>query len=138
MLATVLLTAAIPLSLLGQSAISVKDLLSENMSPHYTRSEIKQLTRGAQTADDFERLADYFDRKAKEYETKSQSEEQEFDRLLALPFHARSYSTQVESTRNRIDHFKALSRRYFKQAEMYRERVKTGQMAKSVTALPTR
>jgi|SRR5579871_3248717 len=137
MLATVLLTVTMPSSLPGQSSISVKDLLSEHMAPHYTRSEIKQLIRSAQTASDFERLADYFDRMAMEYETKSQSEEQEFDRLLALPFHARSYSTQLESTRNRIDHFKALSRRYFKQAEMYRERGKDGQTAKPAKAFPT-
>jgi hypothetical protein len=118
----------------GQSTISVEHLLSENSSPRYTRSEIKRMTRVAQTEDDFDRLAAYFDQRAMVYETKSQTEEQELNRLLALPFHARSYATQVESTRIRMDHFKALSHTCSEQAAMYRERVKTGEVANPVTA----
>lgn len=137
MFAIVVLTATMSLSLPGQSTISVKRLLSENTLPHYTPSEIKQMIRNAKTADDFERLADYFDRRAMEYETKSQSEELELSRLLALPFHARSYATQVENTRNRIDHFKALFHNCSEQAAMYRERAQGGEMTKPAKALPT-
>jgi hypothetical protein len=136
-LATALLSAAIPLSLAGQSTISLKSLLSENALPRYTRSQIRQMIRGAHTADDFERLADYFDREAMEYEAKSQSEEQELVRLLVLPFHARSYAAQVESTRNRVDRFKALSRQCWEQAAMYRDRAKTAERANPVTTSPT-
>jgi acetyl-CoA acetyltransferase len=132
-LATVLLITAVTLSAQGQSTISVEHLLSENSSPRYTRSEIERMTRVAQTADDFQRLADYFDQKALVYDTKSQTEEQELNRLLALPFHARSYATQVESTRIRMDHFKALSHTYSEQAATYRERVTTGEMTNPVT-----
>ena len=136
MLATLLLMATIPLSLPGQSTISVNTLLTETTSPKYTRSEIKQMIRNAQTADDFERLANYFDRRGMEYDAKSQSEEKELSRLLALPFHARSYPTQVENTRNRIDHFKTLSRSCSEAAEICRERVKTGEMPEPLKALP--
>jgi hypothetical protein len=94
------------------------------------------MIRDAKTADDFDRVADYLDAKATEYEAKSQSEEQELSRLLALRFHARSYATQVESTRNRIDHFKALSRSCSEEATMYRERVKSGELETPVKALP--
>lgn len=137
MLSTFVLIAAFTVSMQGQSTISVEHLLSANTAPHHTRSEIKRMISVAHTADEFQLLADYFDQKAMEYETKSQAEEQELNRLLALPFHARSYATQVESTRNRMDHLKAVSRTCSEQAAIYRERVKTGEIANPVAAPPT-
>ena len=132
-----LLIVTCTLSVQGQSTISVKQLLSASTMPHYTRSDIKRMIRVAQTPDEFERLADYFDQKAMEYETKSQLEEQELNRLVALPFHSRSFATQVESTRNRMDHLKALSRTCSKQAAEYRYRAQTGESASPNTASST-
>jgi hypothetical protein len=136
-LSTALLITVFTMSVQGQSTISVEHLLSANIAPYHTRSEIKRMIRVAHTADEFQRLADYFDQKAMECEAKSEVEEQELNRLLALPFHARSYATQVESTRIRMGHLKALSHTCAEQATMYRERLKTGEMANPVAVPPT-
>src|ERR1700758_4709349 len=117
MLAVLFLTVIIPIQILGQST---------NQSPQYTRSELNQMILSAQNAGDFERLANHFEREASNYQTKSESEEKELHRLLALPFHARSYPTQVEGTRNRIARFNALSQKYSEQAAIYREQAKAG------------
>ncbi len=113
MLATLLLTATISSSSFGQSAHAI---------PHYTRSDLKQMIRVAKTANDFERLADYFDQQTKDYQVKIQEEQQEFDRLRALPFHARSYPTQLQTTRDQIEHFKTLSNESSEQATLYHNR----------------
>jgi hypothetical protein len=122
-----LLTCMIPICALGQASnlISISTLQQESeVATAYTRADIKHLVKTAQTTDEFERLADYFDRQAEEYAAKHDSEQKELDRLLALRYHARSYPTQVESTRNQIDHFKALSRQCSEQAALYRARAK--------------
>lgn len=122
-----LLTCMIPICARGQASymISISTLEQESqVATAYTRTDIKHLVKTAQTNDEFERLADYFDRQAEEYTAKHEAEQKELDRLLALRYHARSYPTQVESTRNRIDHFKALSRQCSEQAALYRARAK--------------
>jgi hypothetical protein len=122
-----LLTCMIPICGLGQASnmISISTLQQESqVASAYTRTDIKHLVKTARTPDEFERLADYLDRQAEEYAAKYEAEQRELDRLLALRYHARSYPTQVESTQNRIDHFKALSRQRSEQAELYRARAK--------------
>lgn len=124
-----LLTCVIPICALGQASnmISVSILQQESeAATAYTRTDVKHLMKTAQTADEFERLSAYFDRQAEERAAKYEAEQRELDRLLALRYHARSYPAQVESTRNRIDHFKALSRKYSEQSELYRTRAKAG------------
>ena len=93
---------------------------AQSTSPRYTHTELKRMIQDAQTAADFERLSVYFEDEADESEVKYRTEQDELDRLLALRFHARSYSLQVENTRNRMDHFKDLHRRYSEQATMFR------------------
>jgi hypothetical protein len=78
----------------------------------------------AQTPDDFERLAVYFDNRSEEFKLKAQQQENELSRLLALPYHARSYPTQVEQTRDQIAKYKTQSSTSADQAKGYRERAK--------------
>lgn len=110
-----IVAGAISFQLFGQSPTT---------DPLYSRAEVKRMVRVAQTANEFEHLADHFAQEASRYRSKSEAEEIELKRLLALPYHARSYSTQVESTRNRIDHYRGLSRKCAEQSAMYRERAK--------------
>lgn len=91
--------------------------------PRYSRSELKTLIRNATTTEDFELLADYFDFKALEFRAKSKDQEKELQRLIALPYHSRSYPAQFDSAR-------ALLRSYIEQAQKcsaraaaYRQRV---------------
>jgi hypothetical protein len=103
--------------------ISISTLQYESeVASAYDREGIKRLIRTAQTPDAFTRIALYFDRQAEMYAAKSEEEQKELDRLLALPYHARSYPAQVENTRNRIDQFQALSRKSTEQANLYRTR----------------
>lgn len=91
-----LIAGAISLQLFGQSP---------KTGSQYTGDELKRMIRGAQTPSDFEDLTDRFAQEASRYQSKSEAEEKELKRLLALPYHARSYAAQLESTRNRIDHY---------------------------------
>ena len=120
-----LLAYALPICAFGQASnlISISALQQEStVATAFTRADVKRLVKTAQTADEFERLAVYFDRQAEEYAGKHDAEQKELDRLLALRYHARSYPAQVEGTRNRMDHFKALTRKCSEQAEQYRAR----------------
>ena len=121
------LTCMIPICALGQASnlISISTLQQESeVATAYSRADVKHLIKTARTADEFERLAIYFDRQAEEFATKYEAEQKELDRLLSLRYHARSYPTQVESTRNRLDHFKALSHECAEQTALYRVRAK--------------
>ncbi len=108
---------------LGMVSISTLQQESEVVNG-LTRDDVKRLMKTARTADEFEHLAIYFDRQAEECLAKYEAEQKELDRLLALRYHARSYPTQVESTRNRMDHYKTLSHKYTEQAGLYRARAK--------------
>ena len=134
-----LLTCVIPICALGQAShmVSISTLQQESeVANAYTRADVKRLVQTAQTAVEFERLAVYFDRQAEENAAKYEAEQKELDRLLALRYHARSYPTQVESTRNRIDHFKTLSHRCSEQAALYRARAKAADTTAPVTSPP--
>lgn len=98
------------------------DAHSPSIPATYSRSEIKQMIRDAKTPEEFERLADYFDYRAMEFEEKSEQQEAELQRLLALPYHARSYPSQVDSTRELIKRYKAQAKEYSSQADVYRGR----------------
>ena len=74
--------------------------------PTYSRSEVKKMIRDAKTSEDFNRLADYFDCRSMEFEKKSQEQVKELQRLLALPYHAKTYQSQVDYTRELIKRYK--------------------------------
>jgi hypothetical protein len=105
--------------------ISISALRQESdVASAYSPAEMKHLIKTAHTEEEFGEIAAYFDRQAEMYAERYEAEEKEFYRLLALPYHARSYPAQVEGARNRMDKFKALSHKCSEQAEQYREYAK--------------
>jgi hypothetical protein len=117
----------VPAFAFGQTSnmISLSSLRQESeVAAAYSRSDIHRLMKTAHTPEDFGHLADYFERQAEIYAAKYDSEQTELDRLLALRYHARSYPAQLEGTRNRMEHFKALSRKCSEEAAAYRLRMK--------------
>ena len=94
--------------------------------PTYSRSEAKKMIRDVKTSEDFGRLADYFDYRAMEFEQKSREQEKELERLLALPFHSRSYPAQVDYTRDLIKRYKAQAQECSNRADAYREDATAG------------
>ena len=135
-----LLMCAIPIGALGQasSMISISTLQHESeVASAFSHADVKRLMTSAQTAREFGQLAAYFDRQAETYAARYEAEQRELDRLLALHYHARSYPVQVESARNRIDHFKALFRKCAENAKLFRARPKDEGSAGGVTAPPS-
>jgi hypothetical protein len=102
------------------------DAHAPDQQPRFSRSEIKKMIRDAKTSGDFEQLADYFDYRAMEFEHKSQDQLKELQRLLALPYHARSYPAQVDSTRELIKRYRAQAQECSARADAYRERTPRG------------
>jgi len=92
--------------------------------PAYRHSEIKRMIRDAESPQDLERLADYFDYQALKFEQKVREQEQELQRLQALPFHARTFPVQVDNTRELIKRYKAKASESSARADTYRERAK--------------
>jgi hypothetical protein len=109
------------------------DARNPSIARAYKRSEIKRMICDAKTSSDFERLADYFDYRAMEFEQKSQEELKELERLRALPFHAKSYPTQIDSTLQLLGHYKDQALKCAARADTYRERAKPGNDAKQST-----
>ena len=91
--------------------------------PGYSSSEIKRMIQDAKTPEDFGWLADYFDYQALESDAKSQAQIKELDRLLALPYHARSYPAQLDRTRELIKRYKAQAQECSARADSYRDRI---------------
>jgi hypothetical protein len=102
------------------------DARAPGIAPTYSRSEVKKMVRDAKTPEDFNRLADYFDYRSLEFEQKSQEQVKELQRLLALPYHARTYQSQVDYTRELIKRYKAQAQAYSTQADAYRENAAMG------------
>jgi hypothetical protein len=96
-----------------------------NASNLPNKSEVKHMISTAHTPSDFQQLADYCDQRSAEFEAKAQQQQKELDRLLALPFHARSYPTEVATTRDLISKYKTQASSSAQQAWEYRERVET-------------
>lgn len=124
-----LLISVIPACAFGQMSnmISISALRQESaVASTYSPADIKHLVKTAHTQEDFQEIAAYFDRKAETYAARYEAEQKELDRLLALPYHARSYPAQVEGARNRMNHLKALLRNCSEQAALYRARINEG------------
>ena len=124
---TLLMMCWIPICALGQASnmISVSTLQQESgLVTALTPADVEHLMKTAQTAEEFERLAAYFDQQAEKYAAKYEAERKELDRLFALRYHARSYAAQVENTQSRMEHFKVLFHKSSEQARLYRGRGK--------------
>ena len=91
-----------------------------DIPPRYSRAEIKRMIRDAKASEDFERLTDYFEYQSLEFEQKANEQVKELERLLALPFHARTYSTQVEHTRDLLKDYKSKANECSARADDYR------------------
>jgi D-alanyl-D-alanine carboxypeptidase len=89
--------------------------------PTYTSAEVQKMVHDAATSADYKRLADYFDYRSMQYEQKSDDQLKELQRLLALPYHARTYQSQVDYTREQIKRGRAKAEQYSTQADTYRE-----------------
>lgn len=105
------------------------DAHATDQPPEYSRSEIKKMIQEEKTAENFERLASYFDYQSMEFDRKADDQVKELERLLALPFHARSYPTQVENTRELIKKYRTKADECSARASVYRTHAtKSGQM----------
>ena len=90
--------------------------------PKYGRSELKAMIRSANTPADFERLADYFDYRSLEFEQKAHDEATELQRLLSLPYHAKSWPIQLDGAREFVRRYRAQAEECTSRAAAYRER----------------
>ena len=96
------------------------DAHAPDQPPKYSRSEIKSMIRDAKTAEDFERLGNYFDYQSLVYKQKAEEQVNELARLLALRYHAKSYPIQVDSTRELIKEYRIKSDECAARANAYR------------------
>ena len=96
------------------------DARAPDLPPRHSASEIRKMIHDAKTPDDFSRLADYFDFRSMEFEQKAKVQLNELQRLLALPFHARSYPIQVDNTRELIRRYRAQAQECSARATAYR------------------
>lgn len=136
-----LLIALIPAYAFGQASnmISISELRQESsVASAYSPADMKHLMKTAHTEQEFGEIAIYLDRQAETYAARYEAEEKELYRLLALPYHARSYPAQVEGTRNRMDKFKALSRKCSEQAALYLARAKGDAVTGASPGPPTK
>lgn len=97
------------------------DAHAPDLPPRYRRAEIKHMIRDAKTSEDFERLADYFDYQALDYKRKAQEELKELERLAAVRFHPRTYSTQFATTLELIQRYRAKAHECSDRGHGYRE-----------------
>jgi hypothetical protein len=97
------------------------DAHAPDLPSRYSRAEIKHMIRDAKTSEDFERLADYFDYQALDYKRKAQEELKELERLAAVRFHPRTYSTQFATTLELIQQYRAKAHECSDRAHVYRE-----------------
>jgi len=96
------------------------DARAPDRPPRYSRSEIKRMIHDAKTAEDFGRLADYFDYRSLEFQQKADGQVKELERLLALRFHARTYATQLDYTRELIKEYRSKAVECTARATAYR------------------
>jgi hypothetical protein len=96
------------------------DAHAPDQPPKYSRSEIKSMIRDAKTAEDFERLGNYFDYQSLVYKQKAEEQVNELARLLALRYHAKSYPIQVDSTRELIKEYRIKADECAARANAYR------------------
>uniref|UniRef100_E6PXW0 Uncharacterized protein n=1 Tax=mine drainage metagenome TaxID=410659 RepID=E6PXW0_9ZZZZ len=99
------------------------DARAPDQPAKYSRSEVKKMIHDAKTSEDLSRLANYFDYQALEFQQKAEEQTKELQRLLALSYHARSYPTQVERTRDLLSRYRAKAHESSVRADAYRQRI---------------
>jgi hypothetical protein len=96
------------------------DAHAPDQPPKYSRSEIKKMIRDARTAEDFERLGNHFDYQSLLFEQKADEQLNELGRLLALRYHAKSYPSQVDYTRELLKEYRTKADECSARASAYR------------------
>jgi hypothetical protein len=96
------------------------DAHAPDQPPKYSRSEINEMIRDAKTAEDFERLGDYFDYQSLVFKQKADEQVNELGRLLALRYHPKSYPIQVDYTRELIKEYRIKADECSARANAYR------------------
>jgi hypothetical protein len=96
------------------------DAHAPDQPPRYSRSEIKKMIRDAKTAEDFERLGNYFDYQSLLFEQKADEQLNELERLLALRYRAKSYPIQVDYTRELLKEYRTKADECSARASAYR------------------
>lgn len=119
------LICIIPACAFGQTSntIAISTLREEaHIASVYSPAGMKHLMETAQTEKEFGEIAAYFDRQAQINAAQYEAERKELYGLLAQVYHARGYAEHLETTRNYMNRYKDLSRKYSEQAELYRAR----------------
>ncbi len=99
------------------------DAHAPDQPPKYSRSEIKKIIRDAKTAEDFERLGNYYDYQSLVFKQKAEEQVNELERLLALRYHAKSYPIQVDYTRELIKEYRIKADECSDRANTYRANI---------------
>jgi hypothetical protein len=99
------------------------DAHAPDQPPKYSHSEIKKMIRDAKTAEDFERLGNYFDYQSLMFKQKAEEQVNELERLLALRYHAKSYPIQVDYTRELIKEYRIKADECSARANAYRANI---------------
>jgi hypothetical protein len=89
-------------------------------TPHYSKSEIKQMARDAHTAQQYQTLAQYFRSQQQADELQAQSEKAEWGRRSQdVTGPAAKYARPVDSSRNRYEYFAYEAQQMGRQAEYF-------------------
>lgn len=128
-LVTVLITASLAFTV----ARAQSDLPDK---PAYPDSEIKDLIHTAHSPEQFSALADYFDRKQKEYMQKSANEKIVLNRRLAAPNLSPKYPTPVDAARRLLRYYEEKAEEYGHRADTYRLDAKRASGTTSTLVVP--
>jgi hypothetical protein len=96
------------------------DAHAPDIPPRYSRAEIAHMIRDAKTSDDFERLADYFDFQALDFQRKAQDDLKGLEQLAASRFRPKTYPAQFANALQQMQQDKAKAQECSDRAYGYR------------------
>jgi hypothetical protein len=89
-------------------------------SPQYSKSELKQLIRTADTREQYQTLAAYYRARQLSYEEQAHSQKVEWERLsLKVTGPVGKYPRPVDASRNRYEYFTYKAQQMSQQAEHF-------------------
>lgn len=91
-----------------------------DLTANLSKTEVKQMVRGAHTAQQYRALAGYFSARQKKFEEQASSEKQEWERRSQnVTGPAAKYPRPVDSSKNRYDYFSYEANQMGEQAAKY-------------------
>jgi hypothetical protein len=103
---------------------------SAHESPHYTRTEIKQLRRDAHTVPQYQVLSDYFRQQRQTFQEQAEAEKREWDRRNQnIVGSAAKYPRPVDSARNLYEYYSYEASKSAVLAAQYQQLAQNGQVA---------